>query len=50
MDPKAVIQTVQHLLKDLLGIDGEAQSWKETGLYDRRDKGSNPWFDSKGKR
>ena len=53
MDPKAVLQTVQNelqqLVQDLLGIDGEAQSRKETGLYGRRDQGSNPWFASKGR-
>ena len=53
MDPEAVQQTVQHKLpqqlQDLLVIDGEAQSGKETGHNGRRDQGNNPCFASEGK-
>ena len=53
MDPKAVLQTVQHelqqLVKDLLGIDGEAQSGKETSYNGTRDQGSGACFASKRK-
>ena len=39
----------QQLAHDLLVIDGEAQSGKETGYNGSRDQGSNPRFASEGK-
>ena len=53
MDPKAVLQIVQHelqqLIQDLLGIDGDAQSGKDAGLHSTRDQGSHIWCASKGR-